>query len=397
MPSYSRYLPTVVSVPRSNSAWRERPRRSSRFASAPAGTVRPDGVEQDAVRRVLRVPPELTGMRLDVFVKLQLRNTSRTRARAIIAHSAYSPEGHKLRHNDRVRPDQHVILWRPPFEEDETEMTIEVLYEDEWLLAVNKPPLIAVHPTARYYHSTLVKRLEAQRPNEFLSLVHRLDRETSGIVLVARSIEADRAFKRLLEDRSVAEMVRRPNAVFAALRPGERRAFERRADSAANIDKTYLAITWGVPPNGLIDLPLEPDIENPLRVKMRIAAPGQGMQALTDVSVLEQRAGYALVACALHTGRQHQIRLHLASVGCPIVGDKLYGPDERLLARSADNELTEEDAKLLELPRHALHAYRYLLPHPFTGDLLDLSAPLATDLLAFFDGLSTHSQRHVDK
>lgn len=338
------------------------------------------------MRRVLRVPPELTGMRLDVFVKLQLRNTSRTRARAIISHSAFSPEGRHLKHNDRVQAEQHVVLWRPPFEEDETEMTIDVLYEDQWLLVVDKPPLVAVHPTARYYHSTLVKRLEAQRPGEFLSLIHRLDRETSGIVLVARSTEADRAFKRLLEDRSVAEMVRRPNAAFDAMRPGEQRAFVRRAENAAHVDKTYLAITWGVPQNGLIDLPLEPDHDNPLRVKMRVAKPGQGMHALTEVTVLERRGNYALVACELHTGRQHQIRLHLASVGCPVVGDKLYGPDERLLARAADDELSDADHELLELPRHALHAHRYCLPHPFTGERLDIVSPLAEDLRRFFDG-----------
>lgn len=336
------------------------------------------------MRRVLRVPPELTGMRLDVFVKLQLRNTSRTRARAIIERSAFSPEGRRLRHNDRVQPEQHVVLWRPAIEEDDSDLTIEVLYEDDWLLVVNKPPLVAVHPTARYYHSTLVKRLEAQRPGEFLSLVHRLDRETSGIVLVARSRESDRAFKRLLEDRSVAEMVRRPNAVFDALRPGERRAFERRAESAATIGKTYLAVTWGVPANGLVEMPLEPDVDNPLRVKMRIAPPGLGMHALTEIAVLEQRGGYALVSCELHTGRQHQIRLHLASLGCPVVGDKLYGPDERLLARAADNELSLDDIRRLELARHALHAHRYRLPHPFTGEQLDLVSPLAPDLREFF-------------
>lgn len=323
-------------------------------------------------------------MRLDVFVKLQLRNTSRTRARMIVEHSAFSPEGRRLRPNDRVQAEQHVILWRPAIEEDDSELDIEVLYEDPWLLVVDKPPLVAVHPTARYYHSTLVKRLEAQRPGEFLSLIHRLDRETSGIVLIARTTEADRAFKRLLEDRSVAEIVRRPNAVFDALRPGERRAFERRAKGAAPIEKTYLAITWGTPKEGIIDAPLEPDTDNPLRVKMRLAAPGHGMQALTEVRVVRSHGGYALVECELHTGRQHQIRLHLASIGCPVVGDKLYGPDERLLARAADNELTATDLARLELPRHALHAHRYQLPHPFTGETLDLVSPLSADLARFF-------------
>jgi 23S rRNA pseudouridine1911/1915/1917 synthase len=324
-------------------------------------------------------------MRLDVFVKLQLRNTSRTRARAIIEHSAYSPEGKPLRHNGRIKPDQHIILWRPPLEEDESEEPIEILYEDEWLMVVDKPPFVAVHPTARYYHSTLVKRLEVQRPGQFLSLIHRLDRETSGIVLVAKTQEADRAFKKLLEDRSVAEMVRRPNAVFDALRPGEKRAFERRAERAASLVKTYLALTWGTPTEGLVDLPIEADTENPLRVKMRIAEEGHGMQALTEVRLLETRGGYSLVECELHTGRQHQIRLHLSSLGCPVVGDKLYGPDERLLARAADNELTATDLEKLELPRHGLHAHRYELPHPFTGETLRLVSPLAKDLREFFD------------
>jgi 23S rRNA pseudouridine1911/1915/1917 synthase len=328
-------------------------------------------------------------MRLDNFVKLQLRNTSRTRARAIIENSAFSPEGTHLKHNSRVKAEQHVILWRPPIEEDETTEPLAILYEDDWLLVVDKPPLVAVHPTARYYHSTLVKRLEVQRPGEFLSLIHRLDRETSGIVLVARSREADRAFKKLLEDRSVAEMVRRPNAVFAALRPGEKLAFERRAELAVRVDKTYLAVTWGTPPEGLIELPLEPDVDNPLRVKMRIAEPGLGMQALTDVKVLESRGGYSLVQCELHTGRQHQIRIHLASVGTPVVGDKLYGPDERMLARAADNELTAADLAQLELSRHALHAHRYQLPHPFTGEPLDIVSPLARDLRQFFDDVAS--------
>ena len=334
-------------------------------------------------------------MRLDVFVSLQLRGTSRTRARAIVNRSAYSPSGNHLRHNDRVKPEQHVVLWRPPLEEDESPLSVPVLFEDPWLLVVDKAPLVTVHPTARYYRSTLVKQLKAQRPGEFLSLVHRLDRETSGLILVARSPEADREFKRLLEGRSVAEMVRSESPLMASLRPGERRSFLHRASQAPHFDKTYLAITWGVPKQGVIDLPLEPDSSNPLRVKMRVASSGRGLAARTHVRVLEVRGRYALSACELYTGRQHQIRVHLASLGCPVVGDKLYGPDDRLLARSADRCLTEQDLSLLELPRHALHAHRYRLPHPFTGATLDLVSPLAADLWEFFQSLPGEDERSV--
>jgi 23S rRNA pseudouridine1911/1915/1917 synthase len=87
---------------------------------------------------------------------------------------------------------------------------------------------------------------------------------------------------------------------------------------------------------------------------------------------------------ALHTGRQHQIRLHLAALGCPVVGDKLYGPDERLLARAADGELTEEDLVRLEHPRQLLHAERYDFTHPMTGEPLGLVAPLPQDMTDFW-------------
>lgn len=339
----------------------------------------------DAIRRVIRVPPEFAGTRLDIFLKLQLRNTSRTRARAIIQNSAYSPQGNRLRHNSRVHAEQHIILWRPAIEEETSDAPLDVLYEDEWLLAVDKPPFVAVHPTARYYSSTLIKRLEDQRPNEFLSLIHRLDRETSGLLLVAKSRPAERAFKRLLEDRSVHAMVVAENATYLQLCKSERLALEKRARHAQPIRKTYLALTWGTPPDGVIEQPLEVDAENPLRVKMRLAPKGRGLEAKTTVTVLETRGRYALVACELHTGRQHQIRVHLASLGHAVVGDKLYGPNERLLARAADGELTEADLELLELPRQALHAHRYELPHPFTEQRIEIVSPLASDLQSFFD------------
>jgi 23S rRNA pseudouridine1911/1915/1917 synthase len=309
-------------------------------------------------------------MRLDVFVSTQLRNTSRTRAQLIIENGAYSAEGRRLDASDRVRAEEHVVLWRLPFEENVPELPMPVLYEDEHLLVIDKPPLIAVHPTARYHKNTVIKRLYAERPGEWLSLVHRLDRETSGILLLARSPAADRGFKRLLEERSIAHA---GGTVDSGM---------------PDVKKTYLAITWGNPEPGLIDVPIELDGDNPLRVKMRVAAKGTGLEAKTRVFVKERIGRYALVACELLTGRQHQIRIHLASLGCPVVGDKLYGPDERLLARAADGELDEKDLALLELPRHALHAHQYELPHAITGEALTLTSPLAQDLSLFWQSLS---------
>lgn len=322
--------------------------------------VRPAEVPDGAIRRALRVPPEAAGQRLDVFVQTQLRHTSRTRAQRIVEKSAFNLQGKRLRSNDRVREGAIILLWREPFEPDEEQPPLPILYEDPHLLVVDKPPLVAVHPTARHHVHTVIVRLRAERPDEYLSLVHRLDRETSGILLVSRTPEADRAFKRLLEDRTLGR------------------------GAPAPFEKTYLAITHGVPPAGRIELPLMLDEDNSLRVKMRVAPPGSGLESLTGVTVLGTAAGYALVRCALHTGRQHQIRVHLAASGCPVVGDKLYGPDERMLARAADGELSAEDLALLELPRHALHAHRYACVHPMTGVRLELTSPLAPDLATFW-------------
>jgi 23S rRNA pseudouridine1911/1915/1917 synthase len=320
--------------------------------------IRPPGVHEDAILKIYRVPAECAGMRLDVFMRTQLRNTSRTRARVIIEQSAHAADGRALRANDRVKADERIALWRAPFEEID-EVPLPTLFEDEHLLVIDKPPLVTVHPTARYHRNTVIERLRRQRPGEFLALIHRIDRETSGVLMLAKSIESERAFKRLLEERSLG---------------GE--------DS---VKKTYVAVTHGVPDIGFCDLPVELDTENSLRVKMRIAEPGQGLPARTGIDVFDRRGSYAMCRLALHTGRQHQIRLHLAALGCPVVGDKLYGPDERLLARAADGELTEEDLRLLEHPRQLLHAERYDFLHPMTQGELSLAAPLPEDLREFWE------------
>lgn len=330
----------------------------------PESVARPQGVAEDAILRVIVVPAEAVGMRLDVFLQSQFRHTSRTRARAIAEQSAYSADGRRLAASDRMRQGELVALWRAPFESDEVQPPLPVVYEDAHLLVIDKPALVAVHPTARYHRHTVIKRLEQERPGEFLALIHRLDRDTSGLLLLARSIESERAFKTMLEERSLG--------------------LEEDGEEGGAFEKQYLAITHGEPPSGLVELPLELEPDHPLRVKMRVATPGAGLAARTSVSVRAARGRYALVACGLHTGRQHQIRVHLAALGHPVVGDKLYGKDERLLARAADGLLTDEDRALLELPRHALHAHRYRLDHAVTGESLELVSELPADLADFW-------------
>jgi 23S rRNA pseudouridine1911/1915/1917 synthase len=326
--------------------------------------VRPDAVPEGSVVTVMRVPPEQAGMRVDRFVQTQLKRTSRTRAQEIISRGAYTPEGKLVKSGDRVHAEQHILLWRAPWDEETPEEPLEILYEDAHLLAINKPANVVVHPTARYHKSTVIKRLEAARPGEDVYLAHRLDRETSGVLLIARTAEADRKVKVQFEERD-------------------------------SVDKRYLAIAWGSPEQDhfRVELPLELDPESRYKVKMRVAKPGKGLRSATGFDVLGRRSSpitgrqYTLIRCALETGRQHQIRVHLAAVGLPLVGDKLYGPDDGLFARGVDDELTEEDRATLELERHALHAAELSLDHPITGERVHIEAPLTEDLAAFWSSL----------
>jgi 23S rRNA pseudouridine1911/1915/1917 synthase len=324
---------------------------------------RPCEIPGEAVVTVLRVPPESAGMRLDLFVQTQLKRTSRTRTQAIVRRSAFDPEGKRLRSNDRVFAEQRILLWREPWDEVAVPTELPVLYEDEHLFAIAKPAGVPVHPTARYHRNTVVKLLALERGGESFTLAHRLDRETSGVLLLAKTREADRRIKRQLEERT-------------------------------GVDKRYLAITWGAPDDDAfrVDLPLELDTASRLRVRMRVATRDGGLSASTRFEVLARarRADgpYALVGCDLETGRQHQIRVHLAALGFPIVGDKLYGPDPELFARGADQTLTDEDREKLELDRHALHAHRLALSHPITGERLAIEAPVPADLIEFWTRVS---------
>lgn len=337
--------------------------REARFRARRQGVSRPPGVDAEAVMRVLRVPPELAGTRLDRFLQTQLRATSRTRAQRIIAHSAFREDGQPLKKNHRLDAEERVVLWRPPWDGDDPEARLAIVYEDEALIAIDKPPFVAVHPTARHHRNTVAVIMAAQRPDDELTLIHRLDRETSGVLLLARTRAADRAVKLQFEERR-------------------------------DVDKRYLAIAWGWPTwdRHLCELPLEPDADSPYRVQMRTAAPGQGLPSATTFEVLgRRRAGerrYALLSCVIHTGRQHQIRVHARALGLPLVGDKLYGPDPSLHARGADGVLTADDLEQLELERQALHAAALGIDHPTTGARLTIEAPLHEDLQAFWDRLT---------
>ena len=318
----------------------------------PGSGERPSVIEQRFV-----VEPECHGYRLDRFLQKKIRRLSRARIQRVI-HGDCDLEGRKARPNMRVYTGQRVSFRRPAPIEPEVPRDIRVVYTDPDFYVIEKPAGLPIHPTARYHHSTLTAVLRERFPAEVLQVCHRLDRETSGLLLVARSSESGSKLKT---------------------------AFQKRL-----VHKRYLAIVLGeldLPPGAeiVVDQPLGP-ADSVVRVKMAVRdVTAGGLPAQTVVRVLQRFSGYTLVECLPHTGRQHQIRVHLLHLGYPIAGDKLY-PDEELFMKWSD-EGEAAIAGMLPLPRHALHAAGLRFPHPRSGEPVEVESDLPSDLGRFLSEL----------
>lgn len=249
---------------------------------------------------------------------------------------------------------------RPRFEEPDVPTDFGILYEDEAMLVVDKPAGLPVHPSASFHRNTLTYLLRTRFPNNTPHLAHRLDRETSGVLVCARTLEDERALKRCFEERRV--------------------------------EKTYLAIVEGCPEaaQGVIDLPLgRPDGGLHLLMEAR----PDGAPSRTRYRVVARAPQHALVALWPKTGRQHQLRVHTAALGHPIVADKLYGPEgpQPFLEYCETREVTADLLARLGHERQALHAYRLRLDHPRTGESMVFEAPLSPDLCELWERLGGES------
>lgn len=325
---------------------------------APAGSFElPPGCAENSIILEFPVAPEFAGMRLDLFIQTRIPRLSRTRASRIVKACAYAQDGKKKRASDLVRAGETVYLVRPPFEEPNAPRELPVLYEDEAMLALDKPPGLPVHPSASYHRNTVSFILRERYGREQAPrIAHRLDRETSGLLLCARGLEHERAIKNAFETRRV--------------------------------QKTYLAIVRGVmeADQGTIDLPLA-RARSGLHILMEVRR--DGLAAVTEYRVRARAKDHTLVELFPHTGRQHQLRVHLSAVGHSIVGDKLYGPErEAPFLESIETGLTPELVARLGHERHALHAHRLSFMHPIHGTPMELEAPLSRDLVTLWNSLN---------
>ena len=302
----------------------------------------------------LQVQRPQDGLRVDAYLAERLHRYSRSEVQRIIGQGRVFLRGRAAKAASRVA-DGDVVLIRYPKRDEEpcAHQSLRVLYEDESLLAVDKPGGVLSHPTDKIVENSVTTILKRQFPALKLHLIHRLDKDTSGILLLAK----DPAAARAVADQFTLRTTR----------------------------KRYLAVVSGRVSwkRKLVALAIGSEGGE---IMVRQAA-GAGAPALTEFECLSASAHGSLVRARPKTGRLHQIRVHLAHLGHPILGDRLYTGDGALYLKSVEHTITEEDILSLGAARQLLHAERLTLRHPVTGKALDLRAPIPGDLQAAMDRL----------
>ncbi len=326
--------------------------------------------DQNASVVEVNVPAEVSPQRLDRYLaSCQDLDLSRSRIQKLFEDGLVTIDGRAAIKKQRIKGGETIILTIPttPLMHLEGEdIPVDIVYEDEHLVVVNKPPGMVTHPATGNYGGTLVNAMihyfgkmsdlgGADRPG----IVHRLDKDTSGLLIVARNDTAFLALQKAVQGREVA--------------------------------RSYLALVCGHMKEdaGTIDLPIGRSLKD--RKKM-IVTHHRSREAVTSYKLLDRYRSYDLLEVNLHTGRTHQIRVHLSHLGHPVFGDLGYGgrqkwhrgifAPERLLAK-----------RLLEImPRQALHATRLEFTHPVTGEKLSLHRDPPADFQALLNVLNEEGQ-----
>lgn len=302
-----------------------------------------------AVPRACRLGADLGGQRLDQALAELLPEFSRSRLQQWIDEGRVRLNGQACRRRDKVWGGEEVWL-EPVVAPDETcqpqDLPLDIVFEDEAILVINKPAGLVVHPAAGNPDGTLQNALLHHAPELALvpraGLVHRLDKDTSGLLVVARTLQAHKFLVDLLQQRQV--------------------------------HREYRALVTGVPTGGgHVDAPVG---RHP-RQRTQMAVVSGGRPAVTHYRLLEAFRSHALLAVRLETGRTHQIRVHMAHIHYPILGDPVYGGRPRP-PKGASTRLV---AGVRAFPRQALHAIRLGFPHPLAGEALAWEIPLAADML----------------
>jgi 23S rRNA pseudouridine1911/1915/1917 synthase len=300
-------------------------------------------VPESSTYRV-EVPSDAAGVRLDRFLAGLPEVGSRAAAERLLAADAVRVDGAAAEKSTRLAGGEALEFEAPDSKTrsvlEPEDVGLRIAYEDEHLLLVDKPAGVVAHPSAGHRTGTLVHGVlehgaaggEEERPG----IVHRLDRDTSGLLVVARSAEAHERLKRLVKKRE--------------------------------LEREYLALVRGRPRSraGRIEAPIGRDRRDPTRHSLETDRP---RDAVTHFELIELIDQYALLRVRLETGRTHQIRVHLAAIGLPVIGDPVYGVPDPALGRQF------------------LHATRLAFTHPFTGSRVEAESPLPPDLARYLEEL----------
>lgn len=325
---------------------------------------RDDDVARLIRRGSCRVGANGVGVRLDAFLARTFPYRSRTGWANLIRNGRVRLNDAQTRPGRSLNLDDRIDYVPDPRPEPKVSRRFAVLHEDDSVLAVSKPANLPVHPSGRYFRNTLLMLLLQERneslDNTDLRIVHRLDRETSGLILFGKGKEAASAMSQQFENREVI--------------------------------KRYLALVHGRPEQDrfLIDAPIGRDASSPIRKAMAVTTDGRASR--TSFRVLRRGQDFSLVAAQPHTGRLHQIRVHLKHAGHPIVGDKVYGLDPGLFLRFVSGDLSAEDRDRLLWRRQALHAWKLKFRHPGTNTEMTIRAPLGSAWLKMMTRLGLRSQ-----
>lgn len=315
------------------------------------------------------------GMRLDRFLVLNFNDFSRSLiqdsidAGKVTVNGKVSKASYKVRHGDQLM----ITLPEPthdlPVPED---IPLDVLYEDEWLALVNKPADMVVHPAKGNWSGTLVNALqfrfrELSNANGTYraGIVHRLDRDTSGVILIAKEEQTHRELSAAFADRRVFKE-------YATIVSGE---LDRDSDYVEGRIKHH--------PHDRVKMLVTYDRDDP-----------EAKDACSFYEVVERFKGHTFVRVQPRTGRTHQIRVHMASVGCTVMADKVYGGRDKVMLSDINGMMPGFEGDRVIMNRQALHAYRLRFQHPRLGRWIEMEAPLPEDFLDLLNTLRIHRKKN---
>ncbi|MEC8379633.1 MAG: RluA family pseudouridine synthase [Myxococcota bacterium] len=303
--------------------------------------------------RSLTVDELSAGWRVDYYLSRRFPRYSRTQIAAYIRSAHIVSERRNLKSSSRLQVGERLKLFVPGLAPSgPPPVPPPIVFENDKLLVVNKPSGMLVHPAGAAFVWALIGLIRDLYPNDHVDLVHRLDRETSGAVIISKCKATNAQMKVALQHRQ--------------------------------IHKVYRAIIRGVPSWDEMDLhaPIDYDTRSELRIRRCVKQGGQDSH--TTFRVLSRFDELSLVECVLHTGRTHQIRVHLEHLGFPILGDKLYGQPDSVFIEYMEKGYSAELMQKLRFPRQALHAHSIDFPQP-DGQRQLVHVPLWSDMMTVIE------------